>query len=312
MVPADSFDNVKGNFPIGFYIWHLNAQENFTNIKADVFGKDGSFIGTKALEAPIPGGLLMDWLKSIHDKSDKRIAYLRMLGSDIQNNNGVFITNTPSASDLKQRKTCDITLKNLFGICVYFAVRHTIKATWINDRDQYTFPKSNWQTDECFKNNCLIYSIFSGQNRVNSNGEINHWIPFYEQEVNARDCYKSHFMLDFISGKERPSNEADLFSEAENTPLPLTFSAEAEAVLDAGRELWRYYHSQPNSNPNASLYDIKLYFQGTKVSKNGKVQMKSNSDDERYMKLIQNLRTKLHILTLTIEPKVYEYGFLKR
>lgn len=313
LVPAASFDNVKGNFPIGFYIWHLDTQESFTSIKADVYGKDSSFIGTKTLTAPIHGGLIMDWLKSIHDKEpNRRIAYLRMLGSDIQNNNGVFITNTPSASDLKQRKTCDITINNLYGICVYFAVRQTVKATWINDRDQYTFPKLDWQIDECFKNNCLIYSIFSGQNRVNMNGEINHWIPFSEQEVNARDSYKSHVMIDFISGKNRPREEADLFPEAKNTPLPLTFSVDAEAVLDAGRELWRYYHSQPDSNPNASLYDIKLYFQGTKITKNGKVQMKTNSDDEKYMELIQNLRVKLRILASKIEPKVYEYGFLKQ
>lgn len=92
----------------------------------------------------------------------------------------------------------------------------------------------------------------------------------------------------------------------------MTFSAEAEAVLNAGRELWRYYHSQPDSNPDASLYDIKLYFQGTKLTKNGKVQMKTNSDDERYMELIQNLREKLRALASKIEPKVYEYGFLKR
>ncbi|MEZ4724887.1 MAG: hypothetical protein R2863_09565 [Candidatus Kapaibacterium sp.] len=40
------------------------------------------------------------------------------------------------------------------------------------------------------------------------------------------------------------------------------FSEEATAVFDAGRELWKYYHSQPNVNVNASLYDIREYFQG--------------------------------------------------
>lgn len=311
LVPADSFDNVKGDFPIGFHIWHLDNEENFDSIEADVYEKDSSFIGTKHLEAPNPGGLIMDWLKTIHDKTGKRIAYLRMLGSDIQNDNGVFITNTPSPSDLKQRKTCDITAVNLLSISVYFSVRQIIKATWINDRDQYTFPLSEWVADDCFINNCLIYSIFSGQNRINQK-DVNHWIPFSEEEVNARDSYKSRFMLDFISGKIRPRKEADLFSGVENTPLPLTFSAEAEAVLNAGRKLWCYYHSQPDSNPNASLYDIKLYFQGTKVTKNGKIQMKTSSDDEKYTELILNLREKLRSLASKIEPKVYEYGFLKR
>ena len=166
--------------------------------------------------------------------------------------------------------------------------------------------------DDEFKNNCFAFSIFSSQNRINKNGYINHWIPFTEYEIGARDNYKSHFMIDYISGKNRPPKEVNLFSETENTPLPLIFSDEAEAVFDAGRELWCYYHSQSDSDPNASLYDIKLYFQGTKITKNGKVQMKNNSDDERYMELIQNLRLRLRILASKIEPKIYEYDFLKR
>lgn len=156
----------------------------------------------------------------------------------------------------------------------------------------------------------LVYTIF--HTNIKSSETINHWIPFPEKEVDARDSYKSHFMIDFISSKKRPRKEADLFSGVEDKSHPLTFSAEAEAVLNAGRELWRYYHSQPDSNSDASLYDIKLYFQGTKLTKNGKVQMKTNSDDERYMELIQNLRKKLRTLASKIEPKVYEYGFLKR
>lgn len=312
LVPANSFDNVKGEFPIGFHVWHLDVKESFTGIEADVYDKGGSYAGTKSLNAPVEGGLIMDWLKTFHDKSGRRIAYLRMLGSDIQNDNGVFITNTPSESDLKQRKTCDVTVNNLESISVYFSVRQVIKATWLNDRDQYTFPGPEWMRDDEFKNNCLIYSIFSSQNRINREGGINHWIPFTEYEVGAPDNYESHFMIDYISGKGLPGEAADLFSAASHTPRPLIFSAEAEAVLDAGRALWSYYHSQhSDSDPNASLYDIKLYFQGTKITNKGKEQMRGYSDDEKYTTLIQELRARLCALASRIEPKVYEYGFLK-
>ncbi|MBD5208334.1 MAG: hypothetical protein HDS80_00085 [Bacteroidales bacterium] len=310
LVPADSFDNVKGNFPIGFFIWNLNTKEDFREITADVYDRNSDFTQEKILSAPIPDKLLMDWLKTIHDKKSKRIAYLRMLGSDIQNNNGVFITNTPSPSDLKQRKTCDITAKNLIGISVYCTVRHVIKSSWLNDRDQYLFPSPEWELDELFQNDCLTYSLFYGQNRVNIKGE-NHWIPFTEEEVGARDCFKSHFMTEYISGKSRPKKEADIFSCTIDDNNPLKFSEEAVAVFDAGRELWRYYHSQPDSNPDASLYDIKLYFQGTKTMKNGKIQMKSDSEDKTYTELIHNLRDKLKTLASKIEPKIYKYGFLK-
>jgi len=38
---------------------------------------------------------------------------------------------------------------------------------------------------------------------------------------------------------------------------PLQFTDAAKNVLFVGRELWRYYHTMPDANPNASLYDIK-------------------------------------------------------
>lgn len=95
----------------------------------------------------------------------------------------------------------------------------------------------------------------------------------------------------------------------------LIFSPEASAVFDAGRALWQYYHETiPHNAPpsgagglNASLYDIREYFQG----RNEKGRMNSKSDDARYMELIGALRSQLAVLADKIKPKVYEYGFLK-
>ena len=85
-------------------------------------------------------------------------------------------------------------------------------------------------------------------------------------------------------------------------------SPAARAVLDAGRELWRYYHAQPGANPNASYYDIRAHFQGCKP--NGT--MNTTSADVTYSALLVNLRSAHKALAAQIEPKVYEYGFLKR
>jgi len=83
-------------------------------------------------------------------------------------------------------------------------------------------------------------------------------------------------------------------------------------VMDAGRALWRYYHAQPAANPDASFYDIRLHFQGTKTTASGKVQMNPDSADAHYTELIGTLRKHLKTLARKIEPKVYEYGFLKQ
>ena len=93
---------------------------------------------------------------------------------------------------------------------------------------------------------------------------------------------------------------------------PVLLSPAAKAVLDAGRELWRYYHAQPNANPNASYYDIRKHFQGMKKTASGKEQMNATSGDERYNTLLAALRTAMKRLAAQIEPKVYQYGFLKK
>ena len=203
-----------------------------------------------------------------------------------------------------------ITDKNIIEVAVYFAVRHCIEATWLNDRDQFLFPNDGWKNNTEFQNDCLAYTLFHGQNGISSKEGTNNWIPFTEYQVGAREKFDSNFMTDFISGKTAQSIVSESLFEEYLTTIhnkPLEFSAEAQAVFDAGRELWKYYHQQSGCNVNASLYDIKEHFQG----RNEKGKMNNKSNDENYMKLISDLRTKLKLLAKKIEPKVYEYGFLK-
>ncbi len=129
-------------------------------------------------------------------------------------------------------------------------------------------------------------------------------------------------MTDFISGRFAPrelrmTNDelrnkgrrtlGDLAEEKSFVPTePLFFSPEATAVFDAGRELWRYYHAQPNANPNASYYDIREHFQ----KRNDRGRMNPTSEDVEYNRLLGNLKTAMEALRLKIVPKVYEYRFL--
>ncbi|MDR0563099.1 MAG: hypothetical protein LBG73_10495, partial [Spirochaetaceae bacterium] len=86
------------------------------------------------------------------------------------------------------------------------------------------------------------------------------------------------------------------------------FSPEAQAVLSAGKALWKYYHKNSNTvSVNASFYDIREFFQGRKDSG----AMNAKSADEGYTALLKTLRNVQKTLASKIEPKVYEYGFLK-
>ena len=47
VVPANTFDNVSGDFPISFQIWNAQKEEHFFEISADVYNKKTNFIGEK-------------------------------------------------------------------------------------------------------------------------------------------------------------------------------------------------------------------------------------------------------------------------
>ena len=206
-----------------------------------------------------------------------------------------------------------INQSNLIESCIYLAARLVVEANWENDRDQILAPYDTWCNDEEFKSDCLTYGIFSNKNNVRSSDGINHWQPFTEDELGINNELPNHFMTDYISGK-RPKQivQGDLFeSSQDKEKKPIEFSPEAKLVFDAGRELWKYYHQQPDAELNASYYDIRKYFQGTKIDKKGNEVMNSTSDDETYTRLHSALRKAHKQLSNKIVAKVYEHGFLR-
>ena len=299
VVPANTFDNVTGNFPIGFFIWDSEKNEIFKEIVADVFDKNGLFIGTKTLSGELDK-TINKWIKSFNDTTNPPIGLIVSCAPDFQHNNQLAILSK------KQERYCfQITANNIIKITIYFASRHCIKATWLNDRDQFLYPNDGWQTDLEFQNDCFTYTLFN--TNIQSKFGVNHWIPFTEQEVNAKEKFESNFMTNFITGKLKTEETTTLFGTTTVENKSLQFSDEATAVFDAGRKLWKYYHTQNGVNVNASLYDIREHFQG----RNAQGRMNAKSNDETYTQLIGDLREKLNVLATKIKPKVYEYGFLK-
>jgi hypothetical protein len=307
IAPADTFDNVKGQFPIGFFIWNSDRTEIFNEILADVYNKNSEFIKQKLICSYDKEKNIGVWFNRIRNKENHlSIGMMESGRNDFQHNNLINIQHNIS-TEKSHAATINFTLKNLIPCCVFFSVRLSIEATWLNDRDQFLYPNDNWENDTEFQNDCLAYTLFHGQNRITSKEGTNHWIPFTEQEVNAQNKFESHFMTDFINGKIKVEEEVSLFGSASSPNQKREFSVEAKAVFDAGRELWGYYHKQPNVNVNASLYDIREYFQG----RNDKGRMNSKSNDAHYMQLIGELRNQLNFLADKIKPKIYEYEFLK-
>jgi hypothetical protein len=208
---------------------------------------------------------------------------------DFQNQNLVFIVH-------HQQPIADsagyywIYKQNVMTTAIYFAVRHCIARTWLNNRDQFLYPNDDYKKDKHFQNDCLIYTLFHHQNRIKSSDGTNHWIPFTAREVSAKDNFKSTFMSDFLANRK--------------------LSKEATVVFEAGKALWTYYHEKTRklrtAPVNASLYEIREFFKG----RDEKGKMKTKAYDDRFNELDAALRSALKALAEKIQPKVYEYGFL--
>ncbi len=360
MVPADTFDNVKGQFPIGFLVWDTSSilpkenplnlggnskeekqnsnlildqdnlkdnplKEHFYAVSLEIFDSFGGFLGTKNIVIDDENNKpIIHFLRPFYDKSNEPIGFLRFMRADFSTNISTCLCNHLTINDVREVKYTPITHNNIAEMCIYFSIRYCIKATWQNDRDQFYAPCNDaWQDDNEFKNNSLAFCLFHNQNRIMNFDntkkygkfvEINHFIPFDEEEVGAKERYASHVLLDFLKVKlkEQIQNN-NLFNSSKKERKPLEFSETALSVLNAGREIYRYYHAQDftnhDYNTNASLYDIKEFFQGRNAQ--GKLNLPAKAKDEHYKQLYTNLQDALKDLAKEIQPKVYEYGFLR-
>ncbi len=317
MVPADSFDNVKGQFPIGFLVWDTATPPPLkpTNaINLEVFDKFGEFLGLKSFQALVDKvPTLAAYLQRFQPSGKGEIlGYLDPGRNDFQNQNQIHLS-VLDKSKQAHVKYFPIMPNTIFLASMFFSIRHVYKATWQNDRDQFYAPYDDaWQEDEVFKSDCLIFMLFHTQNRITTTEGVNHFIPFKEEEVGAKERYSSHALLDFLKGGIKEGSDT-LFLSAKKENKPLKFSPSASKVFDAGKEIYRYYHTQDFThtlyNANASLYDIKEFFQGRNAQ--GRLNSPAKAKDEYYKQLYANLQYALKDLAKEIQPKVYEYGFLR-
>ncbi|ENQ1162572.1 hypothetical protein ACEODZ_000001, partial [Campylobacter upsaliensis] len=322
IAPAYTFDNVKGNFPIGFLIWNLAQSQAIEKITLDIFNEKGASLGKKRFYTTLDSKESINkWIKQYDDKQNPNIiGYMENPTPDFQNNNFLCVLNKKGT---RHNNYFAISANSFIVGAVYLSVRHCIKATWINDRDQFLSPNAKWEKDTEFHSDCLAFMLFHGQNRITAKDGTNHFIPFSEKDIDAAEAFESHFMLEFIQGKIKISNkkkkgqqefnfQSDELEDTFIPTKPLIFSDEAKEVLQAAKELFKHYHTQAkdkeNYNPNTALYDIKAHFQG--FNDKGKMNPPQKAKDEYYKQKLGELNYTLKNLAKKIEVKVYEYEFL--
>ncbi|BDQ29057.1 hypothetical protein [Helicobacter ailurogastricus] len=309
MCPGNTFDNVKGEFPIGFLCWDLGVPEPIDSVALEIYESSGEFVGVKEFRALDNVPSINEWIAHYTNKKAGFEAWgdVEQSRGDFQHANRINLHN-------HQRNTHDRPLRinatNLHALSVYFSVQHCFKHTWINDRDQFYAPyNDSWQADTDFLGSCLVFMLFHSQNRLSTAHGANHFIPFKEQEVKARGRYTHHTLLDFLAGKSSNLTQQDKLFKTQQSPTLPTFTPTAQSVLEAGCKLYCYYHNQDNSNPNATLYDIKEFFSGR--DSKGKLNPTHKAKDTHYKTLYAALKATLDNLAQELQPQVQEYGFLR-
>ncbi len=156
IIPAWTFDNVKGDFPIGFLVWNLGEKVTIKKCRVSVFNENNKHIGKKVFS--IEKKYITEWLQNFYDNHNEKLAVLMADSPDFQHNNHIAFINDKGKAHLIY---ASITKYNVIPFCVYFAVRHAIKASWINDRDQFLYPKISGDSIKNFTTIALHLRYFT-------------------------------------------------------------------------------------------------------------------------------------------------------
>ncbi len=314
VIPSRVFDGLRGEFPIGFLMWDQRESEPILQVPVSVLDRGGNTIGEKTYTASPTSSLLNNWidrplargapalplsnaLKISDNPRQKRqydgsVGYLYASNNDLQHA-GMETCITSSIFTGGNGGGLYITAENLWQAAIVFGVRRLIKPTWLNDRDQFLQP-SQPLTDE-FKSDCLVWMLFNGSNlsagadglRWNARdwSLVNHFIPFSEADVGAKGRFESDFMVRYIAD--------------------MTFSPDAQKVMNEGRKLWQRYHatSFPRkireelrlNRPDAGWYQVRKALEAY-----GDTEL---TDFDPFKAAYLGLGDKLR-------PMVYELGFL--
>ena len=322
VVHSKAFDGLSGEFPIGFLIWKTNQGSQkrtpITEVTVEVLDKRAKRIGEKTfynlpnstflnvwmdksvtndeLALPLSNAIKVSSNPRIKKSCDNMKGFLFAGNNDFQNAQ----TGTLIASSIYTGRNGGgvyITEENLWQAAVVFSVRRLIKQTWLNDRDQFLQPTE--PLTEEFKNDCLIWMLFNGSNLTAGanglewNGKtwslVNHFIPFTEAEVGAPDRFESDFMVQYLADK----------------PL----SAEAQAVLDAGRTLWQAYFAYTDVRTVRDEYKLNRPDVGWYQIRNA-LKARNSSGDTAPVNF-GPFESAYQALTEKLQPQVFSLGFLR-
>lgn len=324
IVPSGFFE-LKGKFPIAFAIWKIGPNyQTPKQIVFDVYDAKLKPLGMKTVTIPTGKDFLNTWIDRVpkNDQvavplcnaltvtrgevrlchwADNAVAYVYCAGNDFFHAEQIT---TVYSSVCGNSNGFYITEDNFEKAFLTFCARRLERPTWINNRDQFFQP--NKPLPKEFINDCLIWMVFNRTQRTASADHLE-WqgknysitcpfIPFTEQEVGAKSRFRSDFLARYIKKHK------------------IKFSKEAQAVLDAGRDLWKQYFAGGKDEKRIrDIYHLERsdvgWFQVRKaIEERIKLNLENGFEAEYSFDTFNEAYSKL---TEKLLPQAYEYGFIR-
>lgn len=325
MFSSVNFDGTSkaSQFPIGFLVWDLNKLKRIEEQKIilDVFDTAVEKIERKHILVEHRDTFLSKWIvrlpatitfppigASIYVKGENKdvrnrvsegfIGSLMCQGNDLQCQNQTAIFSGPYVSAGAHSITPEIFERSM----VVHTVRRIPKADWINDRDQFMQP--NKKLSKSFINNCVLWSLFSNSNETVSMKDVvyekktfqipNNFFPFRIQDLKKWTITDKEIKKSLSSAENR--FVAEWLKEQK-------FSKEANEVLEAGKELYKFYFEH-FTELNTGKFKIHTWDAGWWQIRQALLERNLGKV------LLEDLKAKHNKLKEKILPEIYEYGFL--
>ncbi len=256
----------SSQFPVGMLIWDLSRHKELIDqeIVVDVLDTQCTKIQDKRIQTFTREQFLNNWVErpaatikfppfgsAIEVKAENKdrrdrisenfIASLMSVANDFQHLNFTAFLSGPYVS----AGAFSVTPKNFEQTVVVHAARKLPQGNWTNDRDQLIAPSK--ELSEEFITDCAVWSLFADSNQTAALKDVvyegttyqihNHFFPFSVSELKKWQISDSDIRQTLLS--------------AEDTFVckwlaSHTLSPEAQALLNKGKEIYRFYFENLN------------------------------------------------------------------
>ena len=225
-------------------------------------------------------------------------------GDDFQHQNSVFILSAPYAN----AGAFSVTPENFERAMTLYTVKKLPAKTWANDRDTFYAPTAELPAE--FVADCVAWAAFSAKNNCAALKDVayrgktwqipNSLYPFLLAEVREWPCAHADIAAQLAAANEDRFLATWLAGRA--------LSAEAKAVLAAGRAVYRAFYANVCRTPwmdwkietwDAGFYQVRNALKGACLADGA-------SGDEP----LAALRAAHEALRAKLLPQAYSLGFL--